>query len=259
MALSTWLQTRDPRAGAVAALVSLTATAPAFMLAVLLHELAHAVTAVLLGQTVTRVLVGEGVAWQRLGRDPQLVIGSVPLGNGLTTVLDLRRTGYRWRLGVMSMTAPMASAGLAFATYLTTTEWPFAARTAALLFALANAVMAVITLIPVPTFGGRIWSDLAATLYLARADDQIIEQHMLQSVQDRMAILIDVGLFTRAIETARAAVDLAPSTFAQSLLAYALHRDGQHREAATVARAALARDMDDGSREYLQRFLDESS
>jgi hypothetical protein len=174
-------------------------------------------------------------------------------------VLDLGRTGYRWRLGVMSMTAPIASAGLAFATYSTTMGWPFAARTAALLFALANAVMAIITLMPVPTFGGRIWSDLAVTLYLARADDQIIEQHMLQLVQHRIAILVDSGLFTRAIETARAAVDVAPSAFAQSLLAYALHRDGQHREAAAVARAALANEMDADSREYLHRFLDDSA
>ena len=256
MAGSTLLDTHDPATSGIVALVAIIGIAPALVLAVFLHELTHALTAVAFGQTVTRVLVGEGVAWWRIGRDPQFVIGSVPLGNGLTTVLDLRRVGYRWRFGVMSMTAPVASATLALAAYALTVEWSIPARTAALLFAFSNAALTVATLIPVATFGGRVWSDLAATLLLARADDRVIEEHMLQSTQERMKILVDAGLLTRAIETARRAVAAVPVPLAYSLLAYALHRNGQHDEAAAVARHALTTELDDANRTYLQTVVD---
>ena len=238
-------------------LVALAATPVAFVLAVLLHELTHAAVATLLGQTVTRVLVGEGVAWWRLGRDPQLVLGSVPLGNGLTTVLDLRPAGYRWRMCATLLAAPMVSAALAVLSFAIALFLYQPSRVALLLFGWANAAMALITLIPVPTFGGRVWSDLAAALYLLRADDAAIEEHILLSAQDRMAILADAGLVDRAIETAHAAVATAPSApLAHSLLAYALYRAGRMDEAQAVARAALEREMDDGSRAYLRRFVE---
>lgn len=237
-------------------LVTLAATPVAFVLSVLLHELTHAAVALLLGQTVTRVLVGEGTTWWRLGRDPQLVMGSVPLGNGLTTVLDLRPAGYRWRMCVTLLAAPMASGALAVLSFAIALFLHQPARMALLLLGWANAAMALITLIPVPTFGGRVWSDLASALYLLRADEAAIEEHMLLSAQDRMAILVDAGLTDRAIETGRACVAAAPSApLAHGLLAYALHRADRIDEAQAVARAALAHKMDEGSRAYLHRFV----
>jgi hypothetical protein len=199
----------DIRSAVVVCLVALVATPPAFIVAVLAHELVHAAAALLLGQTVTRVLV--------------------------------RPNGYRWRMGMTLLTEPIVSMGLALVCYTTTTDWPLAWRTAALLFAGANAVMAAITSIPVATFGGRVWSDVASVLYLARGDATQIEEHMLLSAQDRIAMLADADLHARAIATARAAVATAPSAFlAHSLLAYALHRAGQWHEAREVACVALS-------------------
>jgi hypothetical protein len=247
----------DVHSAVVVCLVALVATPPVFIVAVLAHELVHAAAALLLGQTVTRVLVGEGHALLRLGRDPQLVFGSIVLGNGVTSVLDLRPNGYRRRMGVMLLAAPIVSMLLAMVSYTTTADWPLPWRAAALLFAGANAVMAAITLIPVATFGGRVWSDLASAIYLARADATQIEEQMLVSAQDRIAILADADLHAGAIATARAAVATAPSAgLARGLLAYALHRAGQRHEARDVARAALSLDVDAPTRAYLARFLD---
>ena len=190
----TFNSTQNASAALTAVAVALVATPPALVTAVLLHELAHAGAALVLGQTLTRVLVGEGTSLVRIGGDPQLVFGSVVLGNGLTTVLDLRAAGYRSRMCAMLLFAPLVSAILAMASYVTTAEWPAPARTAALLFAGVNALMAVLTSIPVTTFGGRVWSDLASAIYIARADANQIEEHMLLSAQDRIAILVDAGL-----------------------------------------------------------------
>lgn len=258
VAVAALLLARPGDGGAVTLLlVALAATPVAFVLAVLLHELTHAAVALLLGQTVTRVLVGEGATWWRLGRDPQLVVGSVPLGNGLTTVLDLRPAGYRWRMCATLLAAPTASAALTVIAFGAALFLPQPARVAVLLFGWANAAMAIITMIPFPTFGGRVWSDLASALYLLRADAAAIDEHLLLSAQDRMAILVDAGLTDRAIETGRAAVAAAPSApLAHSLLAYALHRAGRTDEAQAVARAALEREMDEDSRVYLRRFVD---
>jgi Bacterial transcriptional activator domain len=249
--------TLDASAALMAVAVALVATPPALVTAVLAHELAHAGAALVLGQRLTRVLVGEGTSLIRFGRDPQLVLGSVLLGNGLTTVLDLRAAGYRSRICVMLLFAPLMSATLAMACYVTTTGWPAPARTAALLFAGANAMMAVLTSIPVTTFGGRVWSDLASAIYVARANANQIEEHMLLSAQDRMAILVTAGLHERAIETARAAVAVSPTSgLARCLLAYALHHAGRQDEARAVARHALAEGADDETRRYLARFLE---
>ena len=86
----TFNSTQDASAALTAVAVALVVTPPALVIAVLLHELAHAGAALVLGQRLTRVLVGEGTSLVRIGGDPQLVFGSVVLGNGLTTVLDLR-------------------------------------------------------------------------------------------------------------------------------------------------------------------------
>ena len=253
----TFNSTQNASAALTAVAVALVATPPALVIAVLLHELAHAGAALVLGQRLTRVLVGEGTSLVRIGGDPQLVFGSVVLGNGLTTVLDLRAAGYRSRMCAMLLFAPLTSAILAMASYVTTAAWPAPARTAALLFAGVNAVMAVLTSIPVATFGGRVWSDLASAIYIARADANQIEEHMLLSAQDRIAILADAGLHKAAIETGRAAVAAAPSAgLAHSLLAFALHHAGRNEEAATVARDALASGVDEQSRGYLARFLE---
>ena len=77
------------------------------------------------------------------------------------------------------------------------------------------------------------------------------------SAQDRMAILLDSGLVDRAVETGRAAVAAAPTApLAHGLLAYGLYRAGCIDEAQAVARGALEREMDEGSRAYLRRFLE---
>ncbi len=249
--------TQDASAALTAVAVALVATPPALVTAVLAHEFAHAGAALVLGQTLTRVLVGEGTSLVRIGRDPQLVFGSVVLGNGLTTVLDLKAAGYRSRMCAMLLFAPLMSATLAMASYVTTAGWPAPARTAALLFAGVNALMAVLTSIPVTTFGGRVWSDLASAIYVARANANQIEEHMLLSAQDRIAILVNAGLHERAIETGRAAVAVAPTSgLACSLLAYALHHAGRQDEARAVARHALAEGVDDETRRYLARFLE---
>ena len=256
--VSAALEFGDVRRPAIVCVVVLLTTAPVFITAVLTHELVHAAAALLLGQTVTRVLVGEGHALVRLGRDPQLVFGSVVLGNGVTSVLDLRPNGYRRRMGVTLLAAPIGSMVLAIVSYTTTADWPLAWRTTALLFAGANGVMAAITAIPVATFGGRVWSDVASVIYLARAEAAQIQEHMLLSAQDRIAILADADLHARAIATARAAIASAPSAgLAHSLLAYALHRAGQLHEAREVAFAALSLEVDAPTRAYLARFLDE--
>lgn len=256
-AASTFARSGEASTAAVSLAVALVVTPVAFVSAVLLHELAHAGAALLLGQTVTRVLVGEGVLWKRWGRDFQLVFGSVLLGNGLTTVLDLRHAGYRRRLVVMLLAAPVVSALLAATVYIASAGWPAPARTAARLFALANGVLVVITSIPIATFNGRVWSDVAAALWVARASEDEIVEHMLQSARDRMGILLDSGMAVQAIATARAAVAAQPSaSLAHGLLAFALHTAGQSDEARLVARHALDDGVDDAHRAYLHRFLE---
>src|SRR5687767_387644 len=79
----------------VAAAVTLVVFPAALVGALLLHEMIHAAVGRLLGFTVTRIVIGEGRALFRWGRDPQLVFGSVLLGNGVTFMVNLRRDGYR--------------------------------------------------------------------------------------------------------------------------------------------------------------------
>jgi hypothetical protein len=239
-----------------ASLAALAAMPIAFPLAVLIHELAHAATAALLGQSPVRVIVGEGRALLRIGRRPQLVIGSVIVGNGLTTVLDLRREGFRLRTCVMLLAAPAVSAMAAAAFWSASAGWPLPARAAALTCAVSNVVMALVTLLPTPTFGGRVWSDLASARYIARASGRDIDEIMVQGARDAMVASVEEGDVEQAIRLARAAVDLAPeSPSAHSLLAFALHHSGRHAEAAGVARAILDRKMEPAERAYLERFL----
>lgn len=200
---------------------------PAAVSALLLHELAHAATGRLLGLTVTRIIIGEGRTLFHLGRDPQLLIGSVILGNGLTVMMDLRRPGYRARWAMVLLAAPVASAATGALFWFASADWPLAGRTAARVFAIANLAIAAITAIPVPTFGGRVWSDLAATLYIARASEAQLVEHMLMAVQDRVVALLETGQKARAVEAARAGVAAHPdSAPAAQLLAYALDRAG---------------------------------
>ena len=245
---------RAPLAGLVVA-----ASLPvAFTITVLLHEVSHAVAATLLGQTVVRVIVGEGRALFRLGREPQLIVGRVVMGNGVTSTLDLRPAGYRWRTCVMLLVAPMGSLLLAATAWNASDGWGLAARSAGITFAACNLAMAVVTLLPVPTFGGRVWSDLAHALFIVRAGDAEIAEQMALAVRDCMAAQVERGDLDRAIDTARAAVDVAPrSVLAQSLLAFALHTAGRRVEAGAVARAALRGEMDAVDRAYLLRVLDD--
>jgi hypothetical protein len=248
----------SPEAIAVAA-VAILAVPIATTIAVLLHELVHAGAAALLGQTVTRVVVGEGGALLRIGRDPHFLLGSVVLSNGITFVMDSRTRGYRGRWAATLLAAPAMSALIGWLSGLAAAGWAPAPRTAMLVFAGANLLLAALTLIPVPTFGGRVWGDLAVALYLARATDSEIREHQLLSMQDRVAHLFDAGAPAAAVETARHAATAHPSsTLAQSLLAYALHRTGDFRAAADVARLAMAMADDEGSRAYLSHIIDAS-
>jgi hypothetical protein len=239
----------------IAALIAGASLPPAFALSVLLHELTHAITARLLGQTVSRVVVGEGRALVRFRRGPQIVIGRVVVGNGVTWVLDLERAGYRWRTCVTLLTAPLFSLFLAAAAWYASGGWGMAGRSAALTFAACNLVMAIITLLPMPTFGGRVWSDLASALFLIRAGELEITDHMVLAVRDAVAVRIEGGDLEGAIGVARAGVGVAPdSSLANSLLAFALHTAGRHAEAGAVAQGALVREMSEADRAYLLRL-----
>jgi Zn-dependent protease len=256
-AIAAWLATHDVRHAFATALVGTVVAPFAWMSCVFTHELAHAAMAWCLGQTVTRIVVGEGAVRWRFGRDPQLVIGSVVMGNGLTNVMDLRRRGYRERNMVMSLAAPLASAGTGLVALILGVERAMPVETAAVAFAFFSFAMAVTTLIPVPTFGGRVWSDLAYVLYLRRAGEREIEQEILAGVQQRIAILLDAGLAERAILTARAGIEAVPGApLGYGLLAYALHHTGHRDQAAAVARSALDLAQDDSSRAYLGQFLE---
>jgi len=244
----------------IASLVTLVSLPPAFVGAVLLHELLHAVVGRLQGQTITRVLVGEGHAVLRFGREPEFVLGSVVLGNGLTSIMDLRPIGYRWRMTTSLLAAPLGSLTIGVTAWTVSAAWPFPARTAVRVFALGNLFLALVTLIPVATFGARVWSDLAVVRFLWRASDAQIVEQMLQSVQDRLAILLERDDPDAAIATAREAVAVAPEApLAHSLLSFTLLQAGHREEASCVARAALERAaVDEDSRTYLRRIVEEA-
>jgi hypothetical protein len=241
-----------------AAGVTLLVMPPALVSAVLLHEIMHAAPARLLGLTVTRLIIGEGRALVRVGRDPQLIVGSVVLGNGLTLMSDVRRSGYRARWAVVLLSAPIGSAAVGAMAWTASADWPLAARTAAVVFAIANLFLAAITAIPVPTFGGRVWSDVAATLYLLRATESQLSEHMILSVQDRAAALVELGHMDRAVEAARAGVAVRPdSILAGQVLAYVLFRAGRVAEMRDVVADLLARDVTGDERAYLERLIGE--
>jgi hypothetical protein len=243
----------------VAGTTTLVGFVPAFVGAVLVRELCHAAVARCLGATVTRVLVGEGHALARIGRDPELVFGSVLLGNGLTTAMDLRLDAYRTRMTAILLSAPILSLAVGAIAWTMSEDWALPIRVAARLFALGNLALGLITLVPVPTFRGRIWSDLAAARYLWHATDAEVVEHMLLSAQDRLAILVDRRENAAAVATARAALSVAPEApLAHSLLAFTLLQTGQTDEAGRVARAALDGMIDDESRAYLTRLADEA-
>lgn len=220
--------------GALTVFAAAIATVPAaFVLAVLAHELTHAAAAFALGLTVSRIVVGEGKPWQRIGRDPQILIGSVLMGNGFTMFNDPRRRGYRIRTTVVLLSAPVLSLVIGAAAWELSAGWPLPARAATVIFAAANLSLGVVTLIPVPTFAGRVWSDLATVLFLARADDAALSEYMVLGSRDRIAHLLEVGDGAGALATARAAAQMHPeSSLATSLLAYMLQHQGQTAEAA---------------------------
>jgi membrane-associated protease RseP (regulator of RpoE activity) len=241
----------------VAAGVVGTIVAPfAWVATAAVHELGHAVAAWSLGQTVTRIVIGEGRAIWQHGRDPRIVIGSVVMGNALTNVMDLRPDGYRTRAALVLLAAPIASAVIGLFVLMAGVGQPMGIEAAAVLFAFFSLAMTVITLIPVPTFGGRVWSDLASALYLLRASEPELEEHMLMAAQDRIVVLLETGAPEQAIRTGRRAVEAAPrAPHAYGLLAYALHHAGRVEEAATVARSALVLAENDAMRAYLRQFI----
>ncbi len=247
------------RDAVTSSVVTLACFPVAIVSAVLVHELSHAFAGRFLGQTVTRVLVGEGRAVVRFGRDPELVFGSVTIGNGLATIMDLRIDAYRARMIVMLLCAPLVSLAIGETVWLTTAGWPVAFRTAARVFAAASLALGAVTLVPTPTFGGRVWSDLAAARHLWHATDDELVEHMLLSAQDRVAILLERGEAVSAVDTARRAMAAAPhAPLAHSLLAFTLLQIGRRHEAASVARSALAGPIDDVTREYLTKLVEEA-
>jgi hypothetical protein len=256
-----YLGTSSLRHAAAAAIVGAIVAPFAWVATAAVHELGHAVTAWLLGQTVTRIVIGEGRAFWTRGRDPQIVIGSVVMGNALTNVVDLRPDGYRARAALVLLAAPIVSAVsgvfvLMVDVFLLMVGGPMPIQAAAVLFVFFSFAMTVITLIPVPTFGGRVWSDLAGALYLLRASEPEIEEHMLIAAQDRIVVLLETGTPELAIETGRRAIEAAPrAPLAYSLLAYALHQSGRIEEAATVATSALDLAQDEPARTYLRQFI----
>jgi len=156
----------------------------------------------------------------------------------------------------MLLGAPAVSLGLAAVTWSVSGEGPQPAYAAGLTVALCNLALAVITVLPMPTFGGRVWSDLANALLVMRATDRQLEEFIVRGAQEAMAVDVERGDIEAAIHTARDTLKTVPtSPLAHSLLAFALHRAGRPDEAADVARTALAVDMDAADRAYLQQFL----
>ena len=207
-ASSSYLLTNDLGAAVTVFAVALVTIPIGFVLAVLTHELTHALVARALGQAVSRVIIGEGAAVCRIGRDPQILIGSVFMGNGVTEISDVSRAWYRVRSGVVLLSAPLWSLAVAVAFWQVGGTPSLPLQTAAMVFAVANGLLGVITLIPVATFGGRVWSDLAVVLYLLRADDGAIREHMVAALRDRIQHLLEIEDRSAALAVARAAAEL---------------------------------------------------
>ena len=236
----------------------LLAFAPAVILTILLHELIHALAARSLGQTVTRVIVGEGRVLAKFGTRPQLIFGSVIVGNGMTWIADARSRGYRARWAFVLLSAPVISLLTGLVTWEASATWPVGARAAARTFAGANLFLAAISVIPVPAFGGRVWSDLASTMFLLRATQEELSEHRVQNVGQLVMHLFDVGQGDAALAAARGVFAATPrSPAAHSLLAYALHSTGRQAEARELAREASSLQMDESTRAYLDFFLEQ--
>jgi tetratricopeptide (TPR) repeat protein len=154
------------------------------------------------------------------------------------------------------LAGPIASAVTGLVVMIAGAGRSTAIQTAAALFAFFSFAMTAVTLIPVPTFGGRVWSDLATVLYLLRATDRALEEDRLLGAQERVVVLLESGMPERAIRTARTAVETAPrAPRAYGLLAYALHHAGHADEAGDVARGALDLAQDDATRAYLRQYV----
>lgn len=237
-------------------LVTFVALPPAVIAAVLVHELAHAVAGRALGFVVTRIEIVEGRELARFGHSPQVVLGAIP-GSGWTHAVYLGHTGYRWRWVTFSLAAPPASAAAALGAWFVSTDWPLYARTAALVFAALNLMMAVVTLIPAPTFGGRVWSDLALSLAAVRMTDKEIGDDRAGRAAEHVQSLTERGETGIAVEVAEDLRKSSPdAAVGWSALAFALASDGRPEEAAAVARDGLAReDLDDETRAYLALYL----
>jgi len=237
--------------------VTLVVLPPVWLAGVFVHELFHAVAARLLGQAVSRIVVGEGPAWRRFGHDPELMVGRFPFGNGLTYTSDLRRGSYRARSLVVLLVASLGSLLVGAGLLWLSSDWPLVPHTAAVVAAIVNLAMAATTMIPFPTFGGRVRSDLVAALSLMRMDDRELAQDRLALAQDRVGSLLRRGEADRAVAEARAVAAALPELpIARAVPVYALHESGQLVEAAAEARQELARPgIDDETRAYLTTAL----
>jgi hypothetical protein len=154
------------------------------------------------------------------------------------------------------LAAPVASLLLGAAAWHIGSEWPLAGRAASIICAVAHLVVGIITLVPVPTFGGRVWSDLAVVLFLARADEATLREYRVLAMRDRLQHLLEIGDGATALATARAGAELhRGSSLAAALLAYVLHHQGDIEEAAAVARAAVEGVDSAAERAYFTPFL----
>jgi hypothetical protein len=224
----------------VVGLTTFVALPVATVAAVLIHEGAHALVGRAVGLVVTRIEVGEGRELARIGREPELVLGAIP-GSGWTYAASVDPVGYRWRWIVFSLVPPLVSGTVAIAAWALAASWPLWARTAGVVFALANGVMFLVTMLPAPTFGGRVWSDLATALGVARMSDDDVRRDCVAHSTQLVQSLAARGEAERALAMARRGHALGSETpQAWTVLAFALVNAGRSEEAVGTAREALS-------------------
>lgn len=240
----------------VVGLATLVSLPPAVLAAVLVHEAAHVLVGRALGLVVTRVELGEGRELARIGREPEIVLGAVP-GSGWTYAASVEPARYRSRWIAFSLVPPLVSGVAAIALFELSSGSPLWARTAGVVFAAANALMLVVTMLPEPTFGGRVWSDMASARAIARMSDDDVRRDCVAHAAQLVEALAARGETERALVLARRAHALdAELPLAWTVLAFALGRAGRSEEAASVAREALALGTLDGeSRAYLESLV----
>jgi hypothetical protein len=193
----------DAPGAALVAFVILVVLPPALVLTILVYELAHALAATLIGQTVVRVVVGERRPLVRLGPRPEFVFGTVLLGNGATSMLDLPRDGYRIRTCVMLLGAPAVSLGLAAVTWWASADWPQPAYAAGLPSRCATSRWGHHAGADADLWRTGLQRSGERVVRRARTEPQL-EELIVHGARDAMAFDVERGDIEAAIDTARA-------------------------------------------------------